>query len=62
MLLGDDTGVGSVMLKPIRVQCVGVGILTALPYIYIYIYICVCVCVCSDTSANEDKSFQNHIR
>ena len=41
-LLGNATGGGAVMLRPIRFHCVGVWILTALPFVYInswpYVY------------------------
>jgi hypothetical protein len=39
ILLGDNTGGGAVMLRPIKFRCVGIWISTGLPYV------CVCVCV-----------------
>ena len=32
--------------------------------VFLCVYVCICVCMClySDTSANEDNSFRNHIR
>jgi hypothetical protein len=39
ILLDDNTGGGTIMLRPIRFQCAGVCISAGLPCIYIYIYI-----------------------
>jgi len=38
ILLGDNTGGGTVRLWPIKLRCVGVWISTILSYIYIYIW------------------------
>jgi len=36
-LLGDNAGVVVVMLRPIRLRCVGIWISTGLAYLYVYI-------------------------
>jgi hypothetical protein len=37
ILLGDNTGCGAVMLRPIRFQCVGIWNSTGLPLLHIYV-------------------------